>query len=275
MFELSPDLIFQVGYTIAALAGAWIVNRVVRRAVKRFAARAKIDVHTTKPILTLLRFVIYVGALIMVLGVWGLEAPLAALLTGAGVAGIVIGFATKDAFADILAGLMLFFDRPFKINETIMVADVGGTVTDIGLRSTKIKTFDGKHVVIPNNTVAKSLITNLSKYNNRRLELSVGIDYDNDIKKAKAAIQRAIIKLQKVGMIEQEGSKILIDAFGASSIDFKIFFWYSAKYVKDRGIWFTEIKAELIDNIKHEFDKAGISIPFPQVTLSERRKKKV
>jgi small-conductance mechanosensitive channel len=171
---------------------------------------------------------------------------------------------------------MLFFDRPFKIGDSINIEKLWGVVQDIGIRSTRLRTFDGKFVTIPNSKIAKSIITNVSVFEGRRLDLTVGVDYDTDLKKAKKAIERAVRKLERKGMIKEEPKpRTFVNSFGDSSIDFKIIFWYNTKYVKEHDMWFKEVKGELIDAIKREFEKEKITIPFPQVTLSERRKKKV
>ena len=149
-----------------------------------------------------------------------------------------------------------------------------GTVLDIGLRSTKIKTFDGKFVTIPNSKVASSVVTNVSVYEGRRLELIVGVDYNTDLKKARKAIENTIFILEKNGMIKKEPkTKIIIDEFAGSSINFKLMFWYDPAYTKEHEIFFTEIRGALIEEIKRQFDKVGITIPFPQVTVSNRKNK--
>ncbi len=276
VLEIGSELFYQIIYSIGIAAAAFIATRIVGRSLAKFAERTKLEEHTTKPINRLISAVIYIVAFLFLLGVWGLRAELTGLLASAGFAGIVIGFATKDIFEDLLSGIMLFFDRPFKIGHVINIGDLWGTVKDIGIRSTKIRTFDGKFVTIPNSRIAKSTVTNVSVYEGRRLELEVGVDYDTDLKKARKAIERAVKKLQKEGKIREEPKeKILLKGFGESSINFKVLFWYNPEYTKEKDLWFAEIKGDLIEEIKKEFDRAKISIPFPQITLSERRKKKV
>lgn len=274
--EIGSELFYQIIYTIVIIIGTFIISRMIKRTVNKFTQRAKIEKHLAAPIIKVINVIIYIGALTILLGIWGLKGQLAGLLAGAGIAGIVIGFATKDILSDLLAGILLFFDRPFKIGDSINIEGLWGSVQDIGIRSTKIKTFDGKFVTIPNSKIAKSIITNVSVYEGRRLKLTVGVDYDTDLKKAKKAIEKAVKRLEKAGMImEDPKPRVFIESFGDSSINFKIVFWYNAKYAKEHDMWFKEIKGELIDAIKREFEKESITIPFPQITLSERKKKRV
>jgi len=273
VIEIGSELFYQIVYTAAMLIISVIVARTVRRFVLNFAERARIDRHTASPITKLISAGIYIVALVILLGIWGLRGELTGLLAGAGIAGIVIGFATKDILSDLLAGIMLFFDRPFKIGHVININDLWGTVEDIGLRSTKLKTFDGKRVVIPNSNVASSVVTNVSIYTGRRLEVTVGVDYDTDLNRARKAIEKAVGTLEKKGMVKKEPkTRMFLTEFENSSINFKILFWYDPDYADKHDLWFFEIRGELIAQIKKEFDKAGIIIPFPQVTLSERKK---
>ncbi len=271
MFGIESGLFSQMIYSLIIILASLIVSKLLGYFMVKFAERSDIDAHSSKPVIRFISILVYIIAAVLLLGVWGLRAELTSLLAGAGFAGIVIGFAVKDMLADILAGIMLFFDRPFKIGHTINMDDLWGKVLDIGIRSTKIRTLDGKFVTIPNSKVAESVITDVSVYEGRRLELIVGVDYDADLKKAKKSIENAVKRMEKKGMIKPEPkTKILIDEFAGSSINFKILFWYDPEYTKEHGMWFGEIKGELIDAIKREFEKAGITIPFPQVTVSQR-----
>lgn len=275
---VGSQLFYQIIYTLGIIIGSIIITRITNKAVMRFAKKAHLEAYTAKPISKLVSVIIYIVAILSLLGVWGLQGTLTGLLASAGVIGIVVGFATKDILSDLLAGLMLFFDRPFKIEDAIVIGEIRGIVKDIGIRSTKIKTFDGKFVTMPNGKIASSIITNLSVYEKegRRLDLSVGVDYNTDLSKAKKTLDKAIKKMQKKDAIKEDPApRIFLDNFGDSSINFKVYFWFNPEYVKENDMWFYEIKGELIGVVKKEFDKADITIPYPQITLSERRKKKV
>ncbi len=277
--EIGSELFYQIVYSVGLIIGAIIIIKIIRWFVNGFAKKEKMQKSTSEPIRKFMKAIVYIIAFLTLLGIWGLKGELTGLLAGAGFAGIVIGFAVKDVFADLFAGIMLFFDRPFKIGDIINIGDTWATVKDIKVRTTRLKTFDGTLVVYPNSKVTSSVITNVSVYNGRRIELKVGVDYATDLKKAEKAIWGAIKTLQKKGMILEKTEKkqhfVFVNEFANSSINFKILFWYNPEYAKEHNIWFGIIKSELIDAIHKEFKKSKIGIPFPQVTLSERKEKKV
>ena len=241
------------------------------KAIYKFAAAThqQFAEKMARPISKIVAIISYLIFLFFVLWFWDFNAALESLLFGAGLLGIVIGFAAKDMLGNVLAGIMLFFDKPFKIGDTIKMGDMFGKVIDIGLRSTKIKTFDNRYVTIPNGMADSNIIENLSKYDTRRFEIEVGIDYDTDIDKAKKAIGTAVKTSQKKNIILKEPEfKVLITKFSESSIVLEVRYWVNRKTVPQM----LETKGDVIWEIRKEFKKAKITIPFPQVTISNRKK---
>lgn len=135
--------------------------------------------------------IIYAIAFFVLLGVWNLRTTLTGLLAAAGMVGIVIELSLREVLSDLLAGIILFFDRPFRVGDSLVMGDIGGKVLDIGARSVKLKTWDGIFATIPNRKVASEVLKNYSKYTQRRLEVVVGVDYDSDLEKARKGIERA------------------------------------------------------------------------------------
>jgi small-conductance mechanosensitive channel len=222
-----------------------------------------------RPISKIVAIIAYLIFLSFVLWFWDFNAALESLLFGAGLLGIVVGFAAKDMLGNVLAGIMLFFDRPFRIGDTIKMGEMFGKVIDIGLRSTKIKTFDNKYVTVPNGLADSTIIENLSRYDTRRFSVEVGVDYDADIDRAKKAIGKAIGSLQKKGIVLKEPElKILVTKFADSSIVLEARYWVNRKTVPQM----LETKGDVIWEIRKELKKAKITIPFPQVTVSNRKK---
>jgi small-conductance mechanosensitive channel len=268
---LTIDIIpifWNVIYTIITILIAYIIKRAISdRIVTSFAKKTKVSDAVSKPIKKLFAVVIYIIAIIVILGIWNLKDITLGLLTGAGVIGIVIGFAAKDVFADILAGIILFFDRPFKIGEAIKIGDYSGKVEDIGLRSVKIKTWDGLRVTIPNSKVESEVVTNYSYYDKRRLDLVVGVDYGTDLKKATKVI-RKVLKKKEFGILEDPEPRIMVDDFAPSSINLKILFWVS----KQGPLPLYEYKSKLREEIKEAFKKNKIKIPFPHIEVIQRKK---
>lgn len=261
-------IIYNIIYTVVALVGAYIIKRLVTdRIIYSFARRAGLSKATAKPVKKFMGVLVYIGALFVILGIWNLKDLLLGMLAGAGVAGIVIGFAAKDVFSDILAGVMLFFDRPFKIGEAVNIGDVSGKVTDIGLRSTKIKTWDSIRVTIPNSKVESEVVTNYSHYDQRRLEIEVGVDYDTDIKKAVKTIEKTL-KKKKLGILKEPGPQVLVKNFGGSSIDLEVRFWVG----KEGPHSIPGYKSAVREEINKAFKKEKIEIPFQHVEILQKDK---
>jgi len=267
---LSIDIVsimWNIAYTIITIIIAYIIKRMISdRIISSFAKRTKVSEAVSKPIKKVFAIIIYLVALITILSIWNLKDITLGLLTGAGVIGIVIGFAAKDVFADILAGIILFFDRPFKIGEAIKIGDYSGKVEDIGLRSVKIKTWDGLRVTIPNSKVESEVITNYSYYNKRRLELVIGVDYKTDLKKATNVIKK-ILKKKKFGILDDPEPRIMVDDFAPSSINLKILFWVS----KQGPIPIYEYKSKIREEIKEAFKKNKIKIPYPHIEIVKHK----
>jgi len=176
-----PNYFFSLIYSLAVIVGAWFVKRMISD-----------KIHIVNPVKKFFAVIIYLVALFILLWIWGLRGTLVGILAGVGIAGIVIGLAVREILSDLLAGIILFFDRPFKIGDAVAMRDVGGKVLDIGLRSTKIKTWDGVFVVIPNSKVYSGVVKNYTRYNCRRLEVVIGVDYDSDLDKVQRAINQAL-----------------------------------------------------------------------------------
>ncbi|MBE0478693.1 mechanosensitive ion channel family protein [Candidatus Aerophobetes bacterium] len=259
-------MLYRIIYSVITVVAAWAIKRwVADELINKFTIKLKVEPHTATPIKKIFAVVIYLIAFFLLLGVWGLQGTLTGVLAGAGIAGIVIGLAIRDIASDLLAGIILFFDHPFKIGDAIVLGDVGGQVLDIGLRSTKIKTWDGVFVTLPNNKVYSGIVKNYTKYDRRRLEIVVGVDYDSNLDTVQEAITRALNR-EDVPILKDPAPIVALENLSASSIDFKVLFWYSY----DVGMPWITLRGKLIQVIVEEFKRENITIPFPQVTISSR-----
>jgi len=169
-----PAVVYQVTYSIIAVAAAWLVKKLVSdRLIDNFTTKLELGEPEAQPIKKIFAIILYIVAVFVVLRIWHLRGTLTGLLAGAGIVGIVIGLAIRDITSDLLAGIILFFDRPFKIGDALVIGDIGGKVLDIGLRSVKLKTWDGVFATIPNRKVCSEVLENYTRYNQRRLEVVV------------------------------------------------------------------------------------------------------
>ena len=182
------------------------------------------------------------------------------IIASLGLGSVAIGFAFQDIFKNFLAGILILIQRPFHIDDQIVVGDYEGTVEQIDIRSTQIRTYDGERILMPNSEVFTSAVRVRTAYNYRRTDLAVGIDYNTSLSQARLILQRAIEKVE--GVLEQKAPEIDLVGFGDSSIDFVVRYWTYPRQPEVR-----QIQTRAIIAIKEALDAAKISIPYPIRTL--------
>jgi small conductance mechanosensitive channel len=209
--------------------------------------------------------VIYVAilslGLFIMLGVLGLDRALTSILAGIGVIGLALGFAFQDIAANFLSGIILAFRRPFKKGDIIETKDIMGEVTKTNLRDTVIETFHGQEVYIPNKDFLQHAFYNYSALEKRRIDITVGVSYADDLEKIEDVVLSAIKNLD--GIIDKDNIVFDYSEFDSSSINFNIRFWI--KYPGEPNYFIMKSKA--IKAIKSAFHEEDITIPFPIRTL--------
>ncbi|MGP9515271.1 mechanosensitive ion channel family protein [Psychrobacter sp. AOP5-CZ1-12] len=185
----------------------------------------------------------------------------AKLIGALGIGSVAIGFAFKDIFQNLLSGILLLISEPFRIGDQIVSGEYEGTVEDIKIRATTIKTYDGRQVVIPNSDLYTSALTVNTAYKQRRLQLAVGIGYEDDIEAAKAEILQALDRSDSVSKKAQPS--VIATGFGDSSIDLMVR-WFIEDGTQANKVASTH---QVFVEIKSAFDAAGINIPFPIRTI--------
>lgn len=180
------------------------------------------------------------------------------LLGAAGILGIAIGFASQTSISNVISGFFLIGEEPFKVDDVIKIGDTTGIVLSIDTLSVKLRTFNNQFVRIPNETLIKSEITNITKFPIRRVDLNIGVAYREDIGKVKNVLLD--IAHKNPHCLNEPKPVIILSGFGDSSVD--IFF----------GIWalkedFLTLKNTITEEIKLRFDAENIEIPFPHVSL--------
>jgi small conductance mechanosensitive channel len=188
----------------------------------------------------------------------GLSGIAGGILATAGASAIVIGFAFKDIAENFIAGIILAFNRPFHVDETIQIDQTFGKVKDMAFRYTQIQTFDGREVYIPNADVLKKPVINFTGNGFYRLEFVVGIAYESAIDQAMELIQHCLDGDEGVVHDDQHVNFVTEDNLSASAVDLKVFFWVTTDDYR-RGALIT--RGRLIRSVKERFDKAGIYMP--------------
>ncbi len=257
--EISP---LSILISIAIFAIGVIIARVLRITLSRYIG-PRLPEETRRVV----NGAVYWG-IIMLAGLAALSnqgVNFTGALLGAGIFGIIIGFATQSLVANMISGLFLQLDRPMKIGDPVEITDmnISGVVTEITTFSTRLRKFDGTYVRLPNEKVFTSQIRNFSKNIARRVEFQVGIAYKEDTTKAIEVIHKSLYETPMV-LVEPE-PKVFVDALADSSVNINVFAWVPWQH------WFL-VRTKIIEQIKRELDNAGIEIPFPQrvVWLAEK-----
>jgi len=169
--------------------------------------------------------------------------------------------ALQNQLSSFAAGVLLILFRPFKVGDYVDAGGIKGTVEEIKIIHTILRTQDNQEVIVPNNTITATTITNYSARATRRLDITIGIDYGSDLKLAKSILDELLATHPRV--LTAPEPKVQVRALGASSVDFAVWPWVATSE------WF-EVQCELLEQIKLRFDAAGIVIPYPQMDLHVR-----
>lgn len=225
--------------------------------------RKTISKKTHDPLMTnFLSKTIKIGliTLVLMLGlkIAGLGSIATGLLTAAGASAVILGFAFKDVGENFISGVILSFNRPFNVNDTVKIGDIFGKVKMMEFRFSKLKTFDGRDVYIPNSDIVKKPVYNYTEDGFYRSDFVVGIDYDDDIDTAKKVIIDAVISTKGVINTDEHQCFVTVDSLGVSTVNLKVIFWTKTKEYK-RGT--LEIKSDVIKSVKNVIIKNGLNMP--------------
>lgn len=188
----------------------------------------------------------------------GLGGIATGLLTAAGASAVIIGFAFKDVGENFISGVILSFNKPFHVNDTVMIGEIFGKVKTMEFRYTKLKTFDGRDVYIPNSDIIKKAVFNYTEDGFYRSDFIVGIDYEDDINLAKKVIIEAVIKTKGVIDTDEHQCFVTVDSLGVSTVNLKVLFWTKTKEYKRGAL---EVKSDVIRNVKNTIVDNGLNMP--------------
>ena len=238
---------------LGLLIGSWI---------GRFARR-KIANQTDDPLMSrflgqALKYTLIVAAIMLALRAAGLGAIAAGILTAAGASAVVLGFAFKDIGENFIAGIILAFSRPFNVNDTVDIDGNFGKVKALEFRYTKLKTFDGKDVYIPNSDVLTKPVTNYTEDGFFRWNFIIGIAYEDNIEGAKQTVLEALRREANVIEDEEHENFVVEDELATSTVNLKVFFWVNTKDFR-RAALIT--KGNVVRNVKEALEEAGYYMP--------------
>lgn len=263
--QIIETILIEIIYSVIIIILFFIIGRsfnvVIDEWGKEFAKKTKSN--TDDQLISLFhKFVnafFIIMAIIFVLQAWGIKVT--PFLASLGIAGIAIGFALQNTIANIFGGVQLIIDKTMEVNDVIKVGnDIFGTVEDIGIRSTRIKTFDNEMLIVPNGFLANQTIQNFAQPEEKvRVLIDFGVDYSSDPKKVKKIVVDVLKKTKSI--LKNPEPNILFIDMADFSLKFRAVFWVSS--YKDR----INIKSEAVGEIYNALKKNKITIPYPTRTV--------
>lgn len=244
-----------------------VVIYFLARFIEKYSKKYLIKVHLNETITGFLSrlffLMILVAGLMLSLSVLNLTGTVASILAGLGILGLALGFAFQDTAANFMSGIFITFQQPFGIGDVIETNNgIMGNVIDIDLRVTKVQTFDGPVVHVPNRFLFQEEFTNYTAVGKRRVRIDCGISYGDDLEKVERISKEAMENVP--GRIPSEEITFFWEGFGDSSINFSVNIWL--EYSRENRAY-VAAKNQAIKNLKKAFDENGIMIPFPIRTL--------
>ena len=251
--ENSMTWILKLIIIVIILYAARALSKVTRRLVEQGFSRVKLSKLLRRMIVSgAANGVLFIGIL-FALSQLGIS--IGPLLAGLGIAGIIIGFALQDTLSNFASGMMILLYRPYDVGDLIDAGGEFGTVTDMSLVSTVILTIDNQKLVLPNNLIWRGVIRNITAEETRRVDMTFGISYDDDIPKAERILEEILVAHESV--LKDPEPIVKLHTLGESSVDFVVRPW-----VRTDDYW--NVYWDVTREVKMRFDAEGISIPFPQ-----------
>ncbi len=251
------DYVIPWGIRIVLALAIFFIGKAIARSIADFTKKpmekSGMDEMLVKFLNTLIYSVLLIAVVLAAVDQIGIN--ITSLLAIVGAAGLAVGLALKDSLSNFAAGVMIIIFRPFKIGDFINAGSSAGTVDEIGLFCTLMRTPDNQRIIMPNSAVIGGTIINVNTLGTRRVDLVIGISYDDNIGQARDIILGIIDADPRV--LKDPAAGVAVAELADSSVNFNVRPW-----VKAEDYW--AVRADLLETIKLSLDQAGISIPYPQ-----------
>ncbi|XTZ39110.1 small-conductance mechanosensitive channel MscS [Salmonella enterica] len=247
---------------IAIIIIGMIVARIISNTVNRLMVARNIDATVADFLSTLVRYGVIAFTLIAALGRVGVQT--ASVIAVLGAAGLAIGLALQGSLSNLAAGVLLVTFRPFRSGEYVDLGGVAGTVLQVQIFSTTMRTVDGRIVVIPNGKIIAGNIINFSREPVRRNEFIIGVAYDSDIDQVTRVLTEIIQADDRI--LKDREMTVRLNELGASSINFVVRVWSKSSDLQN-------VYWDVLELIKRRFDEESISFPYPQMDVNFKRVK--
>lgn len=252
-FEFVPRLFVALVF----LAFFWLIYRASRRLILGSLSKANVDPSIRDMLGHLIKWSIMGFGLVIAFNQIGIQ--ITALLTGVSIVGLAMGLAAQETLANFIAGIVIFWDKPFRIGDSIEIEGASGTVQRVTFRSTRMLDADGQIIVLPNTFVLANKLSNRTAHALRRVTVEVGIAYRESIDSARATM---LALTEGDGRICREPApSVVVSECGDSSVKLLLRFW-----IRDKGLA-GALHCEYLERVKKAFDATGIEIPFPHMQL--------
>jgi small conductance mechanosensitive channel len=251
--ELSVEYAPRAIGALVALILGWMAVGILARLSRRALGRTKVDPTLATFLNNILRMALLTLVVLMALQTLGVQTASFVAILGA--AGFAIGFALKDSLGNFASGVLIMIFRPFKAGDYVEAGGASGTVVEVGVFATVIKTPDNKKVIVANTSITEANITNYSAYPTRRVDMVFGISYGDDIDQARKVLQDVLAADERI--LKDPAPVIAVAALADSSVNL-----HCRPWVNTPDYW--AVYWETTEEVKKRFDAAGVSIPFPQ-----------
>lgn len=257
--QVGIRIVLTLGVSAAAYISAGMANRIIDRLLEK---TEEITRHQGEVVTRFSDIAVYVIGVLAVMSIWKIN--LQGLFIGAGLLGAAIGLAANETLSALLAGFQLMFSRPFEIGDWVQIDEHEGIVTDITIFTTRIETFAGKYVMLPNDVVSSGTIINIGRKGRLRLDIEVGVDYTADADHAIAIAKDEMKNIDEI--LAVPNPDVVIKQFGDSAVLLELRFWIEKP--SSRRKW--RAVTAVVRAVKLAYDREGIKIPYPQQEVSAR-----
>ena len=240
---------------IIFMVGKWLASALTNLVVK-LLTKSKMDDILIGFVTSITKTILLLFVVIAALNQLGIDTTSLIALLGA--AGLAVGLALQNSLQNFAAGVMLIVFRPFKAGDFVELAGVAGVVENIGIFSSVLRTGDNRELIIPNGVIYGGIITNYSTRSTRRIDMVFGVDYSDDLKKAKEILRGIVLADDRV--LSEPEPVIAVSELADFSVNFIVRPW-----VKNADYW--PVLWDVTEKVKLEFDAQGLSIPYPQMDI--------
>ena len=232
--------------------GKWIVN-IITNTIRKLMNKNAVDPTLTTFVTNLARMTLLVFVVIAAIDQLGIQS--AQFIAVLGAAGLAVGLALQGSLSNFAAGVLIVLFRPYKVGDWVEAAGISGGVERVEILTTILKTGDNKRVIVPNSQIMDAIITNYSANDTRRVDMTVGVSYSDDLDKVRRTLEELVAADERI--FKDPACTIAVAELADSSVNFVVRPW-----VKTGDYW--AVNFDLTEAIKKRFDEVGISIPFPQ-----------